>query len=151
MAGGEIILHTAGTQLAPVTILEVGIDPVVKDEYRRIRDENQQMNQMLEQTQKALVILKAIDTAHLPPDKHEMLLRLTKTQFQLIGQIETTRNRIMQIELLFEDMRTGKVKIDDAIYPGVKIIIGALVRPIREVIKHSSFYVEDGEIKIGPY
>ena len=151
MAGGEIALHTAGTQLAPVTILEVGIDPVVKDEYRRIRDENQQMSQMLEQTQKALVILKAVDPAKLPAEKHDMLLRLTKTQFQLVGQLETIRNRMMQIELLFEDIRTGKVKIDDVIYPGVKIIIGALVRPIREPIKHSSFYVEDGEIKIGPY
>ena len=151
MAGGEISLHAGGTHLAPVTILEVGIDPVVKDEYRRIRDEHQKMNQMLEQTQKALTILKAIEASKLPPDKREMLLRLTKTQFQLVGQIEAIRNRMMQIELLFEEVRTGKVRVDDVIYPGVKIIIGALVRPIREPIKHSSFYVEDGEIRVGPF
>lgn len=151
MAGGEISLHAGGTHLAPVTVLEVGIDPVVKDEYRRIRDEHQKMNQMLEQTQKALTILKAIEPSKLPPDKREMLLRLTKTQFQLVGQIEAIRNRMMQIELLFEEVRTGRVRVDDVIYPGVKIIIGALVRPIREPIKHSSFYVEDGEIRVGPF
>lgn len=151
MAGSEITLHTAGTHLAPSTLLEVGVDPAVKEEYRRIRDELQRLTQVLDQTHKALTILKAVDPACLPPDKREMLLRLTKTQFQLAGSSETIRKRILEIEALFEDMRTGRVRVQDTVFPGVKIVIGNLVRPIRETAKHASFYLDSGEIKLGPY
>ncbi len=151
MAGAEIVLHTAGTQLAPSTLLEVGVDPAVKEEYRRLREEQQRLAQVLDQAQKALTILKAVEPSRLPPDKREMILRLTKTQFQLAGQSEANRKRILEIESLFEDMRTGRVRVNDAVYPGVKIIIGNLVRPVREVTKHAAFHVENGEIKMGPY
>ena len=87
----------------------------------------------------------------MPFDKREMLLRLTKTQFQLAGSSETIRKRILEIEALFEDMRTGRVRVQDTVFPGVKIVIGNLVRPIRETAKHASFYLDSGEIKLGPY
>ncbi|EAX48638.1 protein of unknown function DUF342 [Thermosinus carboxydivorans Nor1] len=150
-AGEEIRAKVTGTHLASNTDLGVGINPLLREEYQKLRMEIKKLEFTLEQTQKALGLLRAMDQTTMPKDKHEMLLRLTKAQFHLVGQVETMRNRINEIEFAFEEMRHGKIRVRDTVYPGVKIIIGSLVKPIRETLSFVTFYAEDGEIKVGPY
>lgn len=151
MAGEEIRAKTAGTYMATITELEVGANPQLREEYQRLRKDIKKVEQNLDQTVKALNILKSMDQTKLPPEKKEMLLKMTKAQFHLVGQAESMRNRILEIELAFEEMRYGRIRVADAVYPGVKVVVGTLVKPIREQLKYVSFYVEDGEITIGSY
>lgn len=151
IAGEEIRAKVAGTQLAANTDLEVGINPLLREEYQTLRQEIKKVQHNLEQTQKALVILKAMDPSSIPKEKQEMLLKLTKAQFHLVGQTETIRNRISEIELAFEEMRYGRIKVLDVVYPGVKIVVGSHVKPIREVMRFVTFYAEEDDVKVGPY
>jgi uncharacterized protein (DUF342 family) len=112
---------------------------------------DQEERDSLDQAQKALNVLKNVSPADLPPEKREMMLKLTKAQFHLAGQVEAMRRRIAEIELLFEEMRYGRIRVSDTVYPGVKIVIGTLVKPIRETLKFVSFYADEGEIKIGSF
>ncbi|HWR39241.1 MAG TPA: FapA family protein [Patescibacteria group bacterium] len=150
-AGEEIRAKVAGNNLSTNTDLEVGVNPQLRDEFQHLRKEIKKLENDLEQAQKALNILRSMDQSTLTPEKHAMLLKLTKAQFHLIGQVETMRNRIAEIELAFEEMRYGKIRVADAVYSGVKITVGTLVRPIRDMVKFSSFYAEDGEVKVGSY
>jgi len=59
--------------------------------------------------------------------------------------------RQAEIELTFEEMRSGRIRASETVYPGVRIVIGSLVRPIRDAVKFVSFYADEGEIKVGPY
>ncbi|MGI6093281.1 MAG: DUF342 domain-containing protein [Negativicutes bacterium] len=151
IAGEEIRAKIAGTHMATNTELEVGVNPELREEYQSIRKEIKKLEISLDQTIKAVGILKSMDQARMSQDKREMLLKLTKAQFHLARQVETYRNRVLEIELAFEEMRYGRIRIADVIYPGVKIIVGNLVKPIREQQKFVSFYAEDGEIKVGSY
>lgn len=151
VAGDEIRAKVAGTHLAANTDLEVGINPMLREEYQSLRQEVKKVQHNLEQTQKALLILRSMDPSSIPKDKQEMLLKLTKAQFHLVGQAETIRNRIAEIELAFEEMRYGRIKVLDVVYPGVKIVVGSHVKPIREVMKFVSFYAEEDDVKVGPY
>lgn len=151
MAGEEIRAKNAGTYMATVTELEVGANPQLRDEYQNLRKEIKKVEQNLDQAVKALNILKSMEQDKLPPDKREMLLKLTKAQFHLVGQAEAMRNRMLEIELELEEIRYGRIRLADAVYPGVKIMVGTLVKPIREQLKYVSFYAEDGEIKIGSF
>ncbi|WP_371371236.1 DUF342 domain-containing protein [Sporomusa aerivorans] len=150
-AGEEIRAKTIGTISATNTDIEVGVNPKLREEYQALRKEIKKVEINLDQTQKALTILRGMDQATLPPDKREMLLKLTKAQFHLIGQIENMRNRLTEIEIALEEMRNGHVKVSDTVHPGVKLVIGTLVRPIRDSVKFANFYAEDGEIKTGSY
>lgn len=150
-AGEEIRAKTIGTISATNTDIEVGVNPKLREEYQVLRKDIRKVELSLEQTQKALAILRGMDQGTLPPDKREMLLKLTKAQFHLIGQTETMRNRLTEIELALEEMRYGHVKVADTVHPGVKLVIGTLVRPIRDSVKFANFYAEDGEIKTGSY
>lgn len=151
IAGEEVRVKIAGTHMATNTELEVGVNPVLREEYQSIRKEIKKLEVSLDQTIKAIGILKTFDQSKMPQEKREMLLKLTKAQFHLVGQVETSRNRIIEIELALEEMRYGRIRISDVIYPGVKIVVGTLVKPIREQQKFVSFYAEDGEIKVGSF
>lgn len=151
MAGEEIRAKVIGTQMSTSTELEVGVNPALREEYQHIRREMKKVEVSLEQTQKALSILRSMDQHTIPPDKREMLLKLTKAQFHLVGQVETMRTRMTVIEGEFEEMRAGRIKASDTIYPGVKVVVGTLVKPIRDTLKFVSLYAEDGEIKVGTF
>ncbi len=151
MATEEIRAKIVGTHLAVATDLEVGVNPDIRDEYQRIRKELKQAENNLDQAQKTLLVLKKFDQSDMPPDKREMLLKLTKSQFLLAGQVDTLRRRVTEIELIFEEARYGRIRVSDIVYPGVKIVMGPLVKPIRENHKYVSFFSEEGEIKIGSF
>jgi len=151
IAAEEIRAKTVGTHLAVATDLEVGVNPAIRAEYTELRKEIKKNEITLDQAQKALNVLKNVSPADLPPEKREMMLKLTKAQFHLAGQVEAMRRRIAEIELLFEEMRYGRIRVSDTVYPGVKIVIGTLVKPIRETLKFVSFYADEGEIKIGSF
>ena len=151
MAGEEIRAKVVGTHMATVTALEVGVNPVLREEYQQIRTEIKKVETNLEKTQKALSILKSMEQSTMSPDKREMLLKLTKAQFHLVGQGEMMRNRVTVILGEFEGMRDGRIRVADTIYPGVKVVIGTIVKPIGEILKFTSLHVEDGEIKIGSF
>jgi len=151
MAGEEIRAKVVGTHMATITALEVGVNPTLREEYQHIRGEVRKVELNIENTQKALSVLRAMDQSTMSPDKREMLLKLTKAQFHLVGQGETIRNRIVAIEQEFEEMRDGRIKVLDTIYPGVKIVIGTLIKPIGESLKFTCLYAQDGEIKVGTY
>ncbi len=151
MAGEEIRAKVVGTQMSTSTELEVGVNPALREEYQHIRREIKKVELNLEQAQKALNILRSLDQHTIPPEKREMLLKLTKAQFHLVGQAETIRTRMATIEGEFEEMRAGRIKVADIMYPGVKVVVGTLVKPIRDTLKFVSLYAEDGEIKVGTF
>ncbi|MCE5284760.1 MAG: FapA family protein [Pelosinus sp.] len=150
-AGEEIRAQSVGTPMATATGLEVGVNPVLREEYQKLRVDLKKVEQSLEQTQKALTILKAINPSDLSPDKREMLLKLTKAQFNLVGQAENMRKRTVELENALEEMKYGRIKVAKELYPGVKAVIGTLIKPIREPLKFVSLYAEDGEIKVGTF
>lgn len=151
MAGEEIRAKVVGTHMATITGLEVGVNPMLREEYQHIRGEIKKVDVNSEKTKKALTILRSMDQSSMPPDKREMLLKLTKAQFHLAGQGETMNKRVIAIEEEFAGMREGRIKVSDSIYPGVKVVVGTLVKPISEILKFASLYAEDGEIKIGSF
>ena len=101
--------------------------------------------------QKPLIFLKSQNIDDLSQDKKEVLLKLTKAQFPLSAKVESLRKKIIDIEQSFEDLKTGRIRVSDVIYPGVKIVIGSVLKNIREEQKYVSFYEEDGDIKTGTF
>lgn len=151
VAGEEILTKFAGTQMDTSTKLEVGINPMLRDEYQEARKALTKAQVTLDQAQKALNVLKATNPEQLSPTKKELLLRLTKSQFPLAGDVKKYKDRVLEIEAAFEELKAGKIKISDTAYPGVKIVVGSVIKHIRSTVQHSTFYEEDGEIKTGPF
>ena len=150
-AGEEIRAKNAGTRLAIGTDLEVGVNPLLREEHKNLIHEINKVHTSLEQAQKALIILRSMNADTMSSDKKSMLLKLTKAQFHLMGQESTMQERAAEIVAMLAEMRYGRIKIFEVVFPGVKIVVGTLVKPIRESMKFVNFYEEDGEIKVGSF
>ena len=150
-AGEEIRSKSLGTHMATNTEVEVGVNPMLREEHQALKRDLRKQELSLDQTQKALALLRSRDLNSLPPEKRDIMLKMTKAQFQLAGQVESMRARMVEIELSLEEMRNGRVRVMDTVYPGVKIVLGNLVKFIREPEKFVSYYAEDGDIHKGSY
>ena len=150
-AGEEIRSKSLGTHMATNTEVEVGVNPMLREEHQALKRDLRKQELSLDQTQKALALLRSRDLNSLPPEKRDIMLKMTKAQFQLAGQVESMRSRMVEIELSLEEMRNGRVRVMDTVYPGVKIVLGNLVKFIREPEKFVSYYAEDGDIHKGSY
>ena len=150
-AGDEIVAKSAGTASTIDTELQAGVNPKLREEYFRLRKEIKPMEESLDQLQKGLVKLRSIDQNLLSPEKKEMMLKLTRAQFSAMGQVETSRKRLCELEAACEELRGGQVRIADYVYPGVKIVIGSLVKPIQEITRYVTYYADGGDIKIRPF
>ena len=137
--------------MATNTEVEVGVNPMLREEHQALKRDLRKQELSLDQTQKALALLRSRDLNSLPPEKRDIMLKMTKAQFQLAGQVESMRARMAEIELSLEEMRNGRVRVMDTVYPGVKIVLGNLVKFIREPEKFVSYYAEDGDIHKGAY
>lgn len=150
-AGEEISAKTIGTQMDTNTRLEVGVNPMLRDEFQQTKKALETAEKTLDDTLKAINLLKSISPENLTQQKREMLLRLTKSQFPLANEVNQYKERLQVIETAFEDMKFGKIRVSNVMYPGVKVIVGSVMKSIQSKVEHASFYEEDGDIKMGPY
>jgi uncharacterized protein len=150
-AGDEIILKSAGSTSATPTDLQAGVNPKLREEYFNLRKELKNAEGSLDQLQKGLFTLRSMDQNLLSPEKKELLLKITRAHFTTLGQVETMRKRLCELETAYEELKTGHIKVADYVYPGVKITIGALVKPIQQETRFVTYYAEAGEIKFRPF
>ena len=150
-AGDEIMVKLAGSTSTTPTDLQAGVNPKLREEYMSLRKELKTAENSLDQIQKGLFTLRSMDQKQMPPEKKELLLKITRAQFTTMGQVETVRKRLCEVEAAYEELKSGQIKISDYVYPGVKITIGSLVKPIQEELRFVIFYADAGEIKFRPY
>jgi len=151
VAGEEILVKVAGNQMDTITKLEVGINPMLREEYSTTKKALKKAEEDLDQAKKALNVLKAVNPDDLPLAKKELLLRLTKSQFPLAGEVKKFKDRITAIEAEFDNLKSGKIKVADITYSGVKIIVRSVVKQIKTTTQHCTFSEENGEVKISEY
>lgn len=150
-AGEEIDAKNVGTQMAPPTIIEVGVNPSLKEEFIKLKDLYREATVKQESVKKSLLIIKPDENAVVPENRQELYIKLTRANFTLLGEIDEMKKRLIYIEEEFSKLSNGKIKCGGSIYPGVKLIINNIVYPIRDILQFAVFYVEDAEVRFSNY
>lgn len=150
-AGDEINAKTIGTPMAPPTTVEVGVSPMLKEEYVRLRTEYNEATEKLDGVQKSLKLLKPTEQSTVEPNRLELYTKLIRNKFALMERVTEIKDRIAFIENEFESLTNGHIKCSGSLYPGVKLVINNIIYPIRDVFEYSSFYAENGEVKFSSY
>lgn len=150
--GEEIRAKVAGSPMATVTELEVGVKPDMRKKYDDIKNEMKQVADNLDKTTKAVDLLtKMSKNMDLPEDKKTLLAKSIQLKLQLQQRHEQVLAEQNELEAYFEELSRGKIKVYDVIYPGSRIIIGSSMMYIKDPIKYVSFYRANAEIKMGSY
>ena len=151
-SGTLISLKTAGSYMGTNTLLEVGIDPMILDEFRELEKtmsslmaEKERISQVVASAHKKLQSGSSMSFGQL-----ESLKQLTKTSIYLNTQLTeaTVRYDILKIDV--ESNASGMILVKDVVYPGTKIIISNAVYFVRDAVHHTKFVRDRADIKLIP-
>jgi uncharacterized protein (DUF342 family) len=92
----------------------------------------------------------------LPDDKKELLNKLTRTQFKLLGDLKVQQTRKSEIENKEQEAKTtgkkrAKVGCQGLIYPGSKITVSRVSKAITQEVKFTTFVEDNGQVKSNSY
>lgn len=148
----EIRAKIIGSTMATTTVLEVGIDPDIKQKYEELDQKLKTSKENLEKVDKSLKVLEIYKRSNkLDGRKEDLYNELTKAQLTLSLEVSKLDREINKVKDQMNTLSSGTVKVADTIYPGVKIIIGNSFMYIRDEMKRCTFYEDGGDIRIGPY
>lgn len=152
IAGEELSVKNLGNSAFVVTKISVGIDPNLQREYQNLKKQYKEDRRRLTHITQTLNTLSKIDVNKLPPERLANINNLTRSQFPLMGQIKRTEQRLIEIETRLTEMKNGRIKVQETIYPGVRLSINSLTKSIQTEYKHCSIFLnESGEVEVGPY
>lgn len=148
----EIMAKTIGSSMATATVLEVGVDPSQRNNQEVIRNEIDEVGKNLEKLDKTITLLNRLSKIEgLTAEKEDMLRKTILTRSSIVEKLNSLKKELSSLDLQIELLSKGKIKVENIIYPGVKIIMGNSSMYIRDEIKHCTIYKENNELKIGPY
>ncbi len=158
VAGWEVLAKEIGAKSNTPTEIEVGEDPRLREEMKRIEADMKNLTEQLDKAKKGITFLKDLSTkmgGKLPDDKKELLNKLTRTNFKLLGDMKSVQTRKADIETKEAAKKGGKkrakVGCSGLIYPGTKITVSRVSKAITQETKFCTLVEDNGQIKTNPY
>lgn len=150
-AGEEIRCKIIGNQSYVVTRVAVGINPTLQERYRELCKSYKENKDRLKKITQMLNTLGKIDISRLPQDRINQINELTRSQFPLAGQLKREEKEIQVLDAELGKMKNGKIRINDTVYPGVRVSVNNVMMNVQSEIKCSTLSVKDDRVSIGPY
>jgi len=159
IAGREVHASSMGSNFATPTEIIVGEAVGLRDELQKMDIELKASLENLDKTKKGIQFLKDLSTkmgGTLPPEKKELLTKLTRAQFKLMADTKSLAEKKQELEKKEQEgaedrRRHAKVTCMGIIHTGVKITINKASRQITEDLKYCTLTESDGEVKVGPF
>jgi len=151
-SGTMISVKTAGSQMGTNTLLEVGIDPSIVEEYRNIEKRLIVMREDKEKLVKAFILIRkrlALGEV-MSTEKKSFIKQITQNNIILETQIREYTKRYDELRIEMESNVSGMVKVEGTVYPGTKIVISNVNYYVRNEIQYSKFIRDRADIKVIP-
>ncbi|HDQ25804.1 MAG TPA: DUF342 domain-containing protein, partial [bacterium] len=156
-AAHEVTAKEIGAKMATPTEISIGETPKMREEMQKATAELKNIEEQLDKTKKGIIFLKDLSTkmgGKLPPDKRDLLAKLTRTQFKLMTEQKKWEEIKNKLESKAKEMQTtkrGKVNCLGMVYTGVKVIVNKAQRTISDELKYCTFVEKNGEVQVLPY
>lgn len=149
-SGSLISVKTAGSQMGTNTLLEVGIDPRVLEEFRELEKKIATLQSDKDKLAQAVAMIrkKMQMGTQIAQDKLDNLKQITQSNVYIDAQLQEARKRYDELKLEVDSNSSGAIKIQDIVYPGTKIVISNVIYFVREEIHHSRFIRDRADIKV---
>lgn len=139
-----------GSQLATQTVIEVGVNPYYREEYRILMKQRTQQKKRLDTLNTNLKSLQraGISPQEMSSKKRMALIKMLDEYKKVKQEYKEGEERILALEEEFNKAKSVRVRALEVAYPGVRISIGSAIYIINDPIKFSQFVLEEGEVKL---
>lgn len=151
-AAKKVVAKSIGASMGATTILEVGVNPLIKTQYSRmqkmIADDTKTMKN-------AEVILSNFKEKMKKGVQYsEGQLKYMKSVATLVeektAELEKLNARLEQLRQMMEIQKQAEVVVNDEVFVGTTIIIGDASKTIQSSYHYCKFVREQGEIRMAP-
>lgn len=149
-SGTEVYANILGSHMGTITNIEVGIDPILLDEYNELKREYPKLIEDLEKLDQVTVLLnkrKEID-GELDKQKQEMYISAIRNKIVLSNKISLSEKRLEELKVEVERRNSGRVRVRNTVYPGVRVTIGTAKYYVRDEIKFVSMEKDGADVKL---
>ena len=149
--GKEVDLKYLGSQMSTATVLEVGVDPHLRERLKFLKNDLPNMEDGLLKANQAITLLNRLKLAgELTMEKREILAKSTRAKFFYENKINEYKKEIAEIEEMLQMGANGRIKIRGSVYPGVRVAIGNSMLYIKEEAQYCTLYSDGADIRFGP-
>ncbi|NMA65995.1 MAG: DUF342 domain-containing protein [Clostridiaceae bacterium] len=149
--GNFVEVKTLGSQMSTATVLEVGVDPNLRERLKFLKTDLPNMEEgHLKATQAINLLNKMAKVSPLSLEKREILAKSTRAKFYYEKMLQKYRKEIKEIEDIMQKSANGRIRILNSIYPGVRVAIGKSMLYIKEEAQYCTLYSDGADIRIGP-
>ncbi len=150
--GKEIEAKVIGSPMATFTDIEVGVDPAIRERYKKVRDEiASSKSDMLKAAQIIKLLSKLNSQGLLPPDKKELYNKSVRTKSFYLEKINSLNEEKKELENRMSEDVEGKVRASNCIYQGTKVTIGSCVMYVKEKLQYCLLYRDGADVRILAY
>jgi uncharacterized protein (DUF342 family) len=148
-SGSSITVKTVGSAMGTHTLLEVGIDPTIMEEFRELEKSISDMQTEKEKMiQVLLMFRKKVDAGEqLTPEKAQYLRTANQNNILLETKIREATSRYELLKEEVNNYQSGRIRIENVAYPGVKIVISNVSYYIRQDAHYCQFIRDKADIK----
>ncbi len=144
---------TVGSNMGTSTLLEVGVDPTVAEEFRRLEKQMPELEaEKVSTTQNIVLLAKKLKQGEqLPVDKLLFLKQAQKRVAEIDAQMDDIDRRLDELQDDMEMKQNGMIKVSQTAYSGCKITISGAVYYVKTDISHARFIKDRGDVKVDVY
>ncbi len=153
ISGTQITAKTVGSPMETPTILEVGVDPTLMDEYHELEKNIEDRTDEMEKLMQILAVYqKRMKSGEkLTPDKVKYVQDSNAKYKKYESENEQAKERMKEILEEFEVCKNGLIKVSGTTYAGVNITISRAILKVKDAINHSKYRKEGADVRIAPF
>ena len=140
-----IRVKNAGSEMGTKTNMEVGVDPNLLIQYRKLNEKIEETLRRMEISGKSIELYnrKLHNGEKLSPERLSQFKILAIEYKQDSDNVATMQEEFIKLHEEMEKQKGGVIEVENIVYPGVKVVVVDAIMYIREVVKNVRF-VRDG-------
>lgn len=148
-ATNMIVSKTFGSPMGMATQLQIGITPIIYEEYQQVSLELPEKKEKIDKIEQTISYMNS--KLRKAPDKKLQvnIYRLKTSLAPLQAEYEQIKARYDELNEILSMTKEGIIKCTGIMYPGVKIVWGNLMKYIDLEYTRPIIHRKDGEIYIG--
>lgn len=156
ISGGKIVSGSyvetgiLGSHMGTVTEIEVGVNPVISEEYEELKKALPKVKNELEQIDKVIILLNKRREleGNLDEDKQEMYATAIKNKIVLSTRCQKMEKDFQKLEEEMNIGTAGEIRVNGILYSGTRLTISNVNRTISDDVRSVKFIREGADLKM---
>lgn len=152
-ATGSVNVKTLGSQMGAATVVEVGVDPGIKERIAALQKQIAEDTKMLQSIQPILVSTKKklAQGEKLTPEQMKYIQSLALANKQKTEAVETATAELEELQKGINGASDSVVRVKGIVYPGTKICMGDVSMMVQKSAQYCRFIRNRGDVKMAPF